>query len=90
MEYVETNRCIPQGYHLVSVFADIAFVKEHLLIAGYAKDVDKEKIAMPGFFANLRMVREMPKLGALPSSLALGTLGMPGYVHLIWLSTLGY
>ena len=47
-------------------------------MAGYPEDMDKDKIAMPGFFANLRMVREMPKLGALPSSLALGTLGMPG------------
>ena len=59
-------------------------------MAGYPEDMDKDKIAMPGFFANLRMVREMSKLGVLPSSLALGTLGMPGYVYLTWLSTLRF
>ena len=63
---------------------------EQLLITGYPEDIDKKKIAMPGFFANLRTVREIPKLGSLPSSLALGILGMPGYVPFTFLGTFKY
>ena len=51
------------------------------LNTGYPKDMDLKKIAMPGFLSHQKAALEMPKLGNLPHSLALGTLGMPGYVY---------
>ena len=50
------------------------------MATGYPKDMDLKKIAMPGFLSNQKAALEMLKLGDLPHSLALGTLGMPGYV----------
>ena len=51
-----------------------------LTFVGYPKELDVTKFGSPAFATNQPTVFALPDLGDLPHSLALGTIGMPGYV----------
>ena len=51
--------------------------KKWVLIAGFP---DLSKVGMPSYITQRPAVFPLPKLGDLPHSLALGTVGMPGWV----------
>ena len=54
------------------------------LVVGYPKELDVSKFGSPAFATNQPTVFALPDLGSLPHSLALGTVGMPGYVSPIF------
>ena len=70
------------------MYLRVHFSTSHLLyscniIVGIPKELDVSKSGGPSFITNQPAVFKLPDLGSLPHSLALGTVGMPGYLSFI-------